>query len=63
MTVFHFIFKLVIKSQNVAKIIFEKSLHLYLGLIALMFTASQACFMTGIKVLGDMQLQHCLRKS
>lgn len=40
MTMFHFIFiKSVIKGQSVAKTIFEKSLHLYLGLIALMLTA------------------------
>lgn len=39
MSAFHFIFKLVIKGQSVAKPISEKSLHLYLGLIALMLTA------------------------
>lgn len=38
MTVFHFI-KLVIKGQSVAKMIFEKSFHLYLELIALILTA------------------------
>lgn len=64
-TIFHFIFiKLVIKGQSVARLIFEKSLHLYSGLIVLMFTAWQACFMMGILNKGDrdMQLQHCLRK-